>query len=756
MAHDYTDSSRVRLSESELDVDVDDDAANGQAINGQAAANEQHSSAESSTPAVAEGYTRPTPSFKPVFTLQPESQAPASSSATRHQPSRSPLPDLIPARTAAAPINQNMPHQAAVSNYHAKRTAHLGIGAQQQPQQPSANGGGYGGQSSTFRATTFGARQPERSRAGYPLDPNLLVPVTFVKSAKRIEPTMDGKEHDELRECRSASSSMTLEAEQLMPIRLGGAAVHKRKMEQAFGTDTLPAHLVGLGEHKENVPAQPASAAMQTSLSGSSSRSSRSQMATPLSPHAKPFHSPRFAIAPVASIEETHQSTAAPSGNAPHRSSEKGKQRAAAPAESGSELEPLFFIDSVGERAAIAAADAGADEVEAESDTEEIYPRHVDSRAASATAVPHPMASSHSAFPSLPDRFAAQSSISVPEPPVVPAHLPIKPYAQIITDDISYAPAARQTASSAVPVELPPAAVDFLRSATATANSAASGSKDAPVARKVSAKQKKKEAKERKKERKRAKKENRRPAHSLDKEKEARRPRVGESDIEWGSDGPPDMGDDSDSATDDEEDDALAQAPGGAQSSVLRANVAKGAKPAGRKGRAKRDDAIEAALADILAQPADSDDDDSDAREESRRAMRSFVDSFSMRAGEHLTLDDLADLDRMRVEDGEGEYTTTDQGSDSDEDEDDDLRYEQKAIVKEFVRAETIAKPSVDKTKESDARGEFPVYVPELAEPPLDSDMDDSRNEIWKTDDEDEAEDEEAVGRSCASLTIET
>jgi hypothetical protein len=203
MAHDYSDSSRVRLSEPELDVDVDvdDEVANGQTPSGQAAASQQRSKAGDPTSATVEGYTRPTPSFKPVFTPQPESDVAVQ--ATRHQPSQSSLPDFIPARTEAAPINQSMPHQAAVSQYHAKRTAHLGIGAQQ---QSPAHGGGYGGQGSTFRATTFGARQPERSRAGYPSDPNLLVPMTFVKSTKRIEPTMDGKEHDELRECQSASS----------------------------------------------------------------------------------------------------------------------------------------------------------------------------------------------------------------------------------------------------------------------------------------------------------------------------------------------------------------------------------------------------------------------------------------------------------------------------------------------------------------------------------------------------------------------
>ena len=348
----------------------------------------------------------------------------------------------------------------------------------------------------------------------------------------------------------------------------------------------------------------------------------------------------------------------------------------------------LFYIDKVGER-----ANGNAEEEGEDSDTEELWPRSravksTNSPAGVANAVPN--VSSPLSFLNLQPTTVTIVSQSRTGAEAAPAHIPIKPYARVVKDDM---PLEQLFRPSTVP-QLSASAKEFVSAAT---NTGPSGKQD--KSRKASKKQARKEAKERKKERRTNKKTDRR-ASKASVLAEPKTTRTDDSDVEWGSNGPPSMDEDSD---DDGESDTMDIT---ASSSQIKGkiNVPSGA---GRRGKGgKKNAAIEAALADYAANIEND--------PEELEALKAFAKGMSGR--EQLTIGDLEDL---------AEITASD---DSDDATSDDEAYEERLIIKDFVRAEGL--------KETAQPENFPVYVPAPEEP--NSDPEDSVNEIWKTDDDDE------------------
>lgn len=405
---------------------------------------------------------------------------------------------------------------------------------------------------------------------------------------------------------------------------------------------------------------------------GPSNASASSGKSSVLSPHAAEYVRPSF-LGDRKPVFGSSKPATAPTLN-------KGKGREEPPLDDSA----LFFVDSIGDREA-ATEDDGA-----ESDTEELWPRTRATAAAEETptsAFPtgnQPKAEGIAASVLHSLSTTSASNVSSPAPSSAPAaHIPIKPYARVVTDNMPL----EQLFRPFVP-QLSASAKEFVATATATGPS---GKQD--KSRKVSKKQAKREAKERKKARRTDKKTERRAFKASFNE--PKRPRTGDSDVEWGSDGPPAMSGDEDSDSDDEDVmDVIAS------SSHIKGKITSNGK---RKG-AKKDAAIEAALADYAANLAENDP-------EELEALKAFAKGMSGR--EHLTIGDLEDLEDI---------------TDSDEETSDDEAFEERLIVKDFVKAQGLG------TKKLAVKESFPIYVPKPKSDGSGSDEEDTVDEAWKTD----------------------
>lgn len=345
----------------------------------------------------------------------------------------------------------------------------------------------------------------------------------------------------------------------------------------------------------------------------------------------------------------------------------------------------LFFVDTVGEPAAATFAEND----EEESDTEELWPRKRETEYHPQAAAPAPDTTSATVFPSLVTKQANgqrdTSRTSAIDTELQAAHIPTKPYARVITDDMPIEKLFRPFLP-----ELSASARDFVSAATATGPS---GKQD--KARKVSKKRAKREAKERKKERRSNKKADRR-ALKASFATQPKRPRANDSDVEWGSDGPPSMSED-EAVSDD--DDILMEMT--ASSSHINGKITAHAN--GRRKGGKGDAAIEAALADYAANMKN--------HPEELAALKAFAKGMSGR--EQLTIGDLEDIADI---------------TDSDEDGiSNDEAYEERVIIKDFVKAQGRAEAKMPES--------FPVYVPGTRT--SESEPDDTIDEAWGTDEGD-------------------
>jgi len=396
-----------------------------------------------------------------------------------------------------------------------------------------------------------------------------------------------------------------------------------------------------------------------------------------LSPHAAVFTLPSFLgeHKPVAQYS-------------PSARDERGKGKGKAVVEE--EDAPSFFIDTTGD--VNAASDGIAqmslpqrdiklpslrgqpealeveDMEEDESETEELFPRRQPARSASA---------------------------KVPTAVMQGAPLPSTSYARTISDDVSVQPTPPVARLSAEDQAI-------LSNATATTNGRAN---QAAPSKKAAKKQAKQAAKERKKDRKSGK--NRIPNYKLKKIA-----RDADSDLDWGSDGPPisTLKDDYEEA----EESMMSVEISQTSQSNKKAGKQNGRGGSGRKGKLS---AVDLAIGDLAnsSMRLHDDGDDSDEMgamsQSDLAALRSFAKSMS--AGEHLTLDDLDDIRNMREEDAESE--TTDQESDDSANPDE-----------------------IDLLKGEAEDGKYPIYIPKPVD--WESDPDDERNTLFKSDDESDAD----------------
>ena len=333
----------------------------------------------------------------------------------------------------------------------------------------------------------------------------------------------------------------------------------------------------------------------------------------------------------------------------------------------------LFFVDTVGTRTIPDPAD------EDESDTEELWPRSRVTEPLTKAATQKPDVSCSTAFPELQPKSTSAPVIKQPEADA--AQVNVKPYARTVTDDMPI----EQIFRPFVP-QLSGQAREFVSAAT---NTGPSGKQD--KSRKASKKQAKKEAKERKKERRTNKKNNRRAFKASIAE--PKRPRTDDSDVEWGSNGPPSVDEDSESDDDDENTLDIT-----ASSSHLKGKIATSG---GRRKVSKRDAALEAGRADYAANIGND--------PEELEAMLLFAKN--MKRGEQLTIDDLDDIADI---------------TDSDEETSNDEAYEERVLKKDFIREQGL-----DKNGKTES---YPVYVPAPKEP--NTDPEDSVGSAWKTDED--------------------
>ena len=305
---------------------------------------------------------------------------------------------------------------------------------------------------------------------------------------------------------------------------------------------------------------------------------------------------------------------------------------------------------------------------EEESDTEEVYPRHI-------PLASNEGSSSLSMYPKvLPTVVSSSDAGAGASVAAQPAHLATKPYARVIDDDVPISRLPKPSVSV-----LSAQAQEFVSSATST-----SARTFASLSKKAAKKERLRAVKERKKERKRG----------ASSGKGKRTPRD-DSDIEWGSDGPPQM-----THNDDEE------ANIASSETAISTSVRKFKNGRGRGGRQSAIDlAMEDYLMNVSSRHRGSSDSGSSEAETSTGSnelarLRRFAASMSSKA-EHLTIDDLDDIAKIRQE---------------------DLLYDE--ALEEFVLRQGLRRAN-----------DFPVYRP--TPPDWVSDPDDDNNRIFKSDDED-------------------
>lgn len=468
----------------------------------------------------------------------------------------------------------------------------------------------------------------------------------------------------------------------------------------------LPSMSSSTGIQTATPPPPPSAVAASSTMQRDTSNTSSGSAKSALSPHAQPFDRPSFLKHAHTGLGYAkHPHPTAPKSSAPPSSAPTEAQQATSSVEqpSDNKEEPLFVIDTIGMRTEqlsistphhpIAIPERSVqiptksetvgpqDMDEDESDTEELWPRRVPAAATSAKTATGPSQS-----------------------------IPTVPYARVVEDNIP----SNTQATAARPAEaqlLSDEARALLDAATAVAPE--------PVNkhRKIS----KKEAKRIKKENKRKRKRNARLGLRSAANSEPRIPREGDSDLDWGSDGPPGP-DEMDEDVDDSED-------MDAEMTINMLTGSGGPAKMGQKNRARRGklSAVDAAVEDYLANLARQSDSDEDSeasliKEADLAALRRFAQSVSGVNGEHLTIDDLDDIARMREEDEE-------EGDDSDAEED-EMVYEERCLRKSFVKAQ------------------FPIYIRPTE---IDSDLNDESNQIFKSSDD---SDEDEVRRQFLSLFL--
>lgn len=436
-------------------------------------------------------------------------------------------------------------------------------------------------------------------------------------------------------------------------------------------------------------------------MSQTSSNQSASSGSRALSAAAKPFDKPSFLAATgfLNTLASAIPSTSAKKISEVAKKEEKG----------------LFVVDVNGAKANTRLADSDDramldnDDVDAESGTEDLFPRRP------IRDVPSPIKSQQSGLGTTLDKGKGKSA-NTDKPP---DHLPVTNYARVIDDDVDITTIFRpyqQTLSPAAPIFAP----------TSPPRAVAIAETDVQKSKKLSKNAQLQLKREAKRNRKRAK----RNGVSQPSNKERKQARVDDSDIEWGSDGPP-ANADNDEEGDSEVSNVISRiaASGVAESSVSSSKVPNGKMARGKKKTAI-DLAVEDYLANIAAQNASStsDDEASGAPSKAKKIdvddlarLRSFANAVS--AGEHLSINDLQDLAASRRQDDEDDITSDQSTDDSDSDIGNEEAYEERLILREA------------KTEENGRRERFPVFVPAVAS--WKSDEEDERNAIFRSDIED-------------------
>lgn len=426
-------------------------------------------------------------------------------------------------------------------------------------------------------------------------------------------------------------------------------------------------------------------------IPAASSGSKRSSASQPLSPHARPFEKPSFLGLFAPSLRQR---------SSPHSSEAEISKMSTTPGqELGQEIIPDtrldfpgFVIDKVGkehsdddvvvEKPLIPDRDiilrppsrTGQEEIaddEDMSDTEELYPRSFPPVSKEIATAAYP-STSH-----VPPLSSDKPSLPIKS---YPPHIPIQPYARVITEDVPHP----RIVLPFIP-KLSAEAQEFVSSATST-----SAASNLVPSKKAAKKAQLKAIKERKKDRKR----------SVRPSKQKKVPRMDDSDLEWGSDGPPKI------VIDDE--DNVKHCVNAIEQTLINASPGKGRKGSSRYSKKT---AVDLAMEDYLMKisvrqegsrdPTGSSDSEAPTGMNDLAQLRNFVSSMSA-STEHLNIDDLNDIAEMRDE------NSTDVDS----------------LDSERLR------------KEINGQTNFPIYQP--APPDWVSDPNDERNKIFKSDDEED------------------
>lgn len=336
----------------------------------------------------------------------------------------------------------------------------------------------------------------------------------------------------------------------------------------------------------------------------------------------------------------------------------------------GTSVEPVdlpdatFVVDVVGDREIAAnqvgvsasmpskTASSQADQdSELESDTEEIYPKHI------------PPVHRE---PVLAERV--NSSTDIAHASLLDSTATTRPYARIVEDGVVPGSMAQ------------PAVISLSDEAKAILEleSESSPEKSGPfVSRKTRKKQQKQAAKERKKDRKKGR------TAGLQRDRQHRKvPRMDDSDVEWGSDGPPvaqTQRDDFDGAEEEMASlvisEVAVQRVGGEVKS--KHGSSQGGRPHGRNSRKiEADLAMQDYLDNIARQEArdgsETGSEDDHANGNDLAQLQSFVRSLTGGgAREHLTIEDLADIAQIRAEEFESDASGGSDGSGSESSEGD-------------------------------------------------------------------------------------